>query len=273
MKKLLFCILLFTISTTVLGQIYSGIVMDKETNEPLKYVSIGIVGKDVGTVSNDDGSFSFEIDDQFSQDSLLFSYIGYEAQSRRIAALNKNKQEIIYLEPKSTLLSEVVVKPVIFKEKVLGNKYNGKIIKGGFRENNKGFECGVLLKIKKRAILEKFSCSIATCSYDSVLYRVNVYKEVEKESFENILDCPIYVKQKMDQSQRVLSVDLSPYDLVVEGNTLITLEHIADMGEGHLFFSSGLFKGSTCYYRKTSQGDWVKTPVKLGFNVTAKVEE
>lgn len=121
MKKLLFCILLFTISTTVLAQTYSGIVMDKETNEPLKYVSIGIVGKDVGTVSNDDGSFFFEIDDQFSQDSLLFSYIGYEAQSRRIAALNKNKQEIIYLEPKSTLLSEVVVKPVIFKEKVLGN--------------------------------------------------------------------------------------------------------------------------------------------------------
>lgn len=273
MKKIFICILLTTIKTVIYGQNYSGTVIDKQTNIPIEYVSIGIIGKDIGTVSDEKGAFIFDINNQYNQDSIMFSCIGYESLIMNVSAYKKEETRTIILEQKVISLSEIVVIPSIFKEKIIGNKYRGKKMQGGFRENKKGFECGVLLNIKKRAILEKLTCNIASCTYDSVFNRVNVYKEVEKNSFENILDFPIYVKLKSDKSKRSLDLDLSTYDLMVEGNTLVTLEHIADMGEGHLLFSGGILKGSTCYYRKTSQGNWSKTPIKLGFNVTAKVEE
>ncbi len=273
MKRFLIYILLGTINVVVYSQTYSGIVTDKQTNAPIEYVSIGIIGKDIGTVSDKAGVFALEIDDQYHQDSIMFSCIGYESQIIPIPTLDKNRLETIILEPKIISLNEIVVIPSNFNEKIIGNKYSGKTIQGGFRENRKGFECGVLLNIKKRAILEKLTCNITSCTYDSLFYRVNVYKQLDKNSFQNILDSPIYINLKPDKGKKSLEIDLSIYDLTVEGNTLITLEHITDLGEGHLLFSGGILKGSTCYYRKTSQGNWSKTPVKLGFNVTAKVEE
>lgn len=99
------------------------------------------------------------------------------------------------------------------------------------------------------------------------MYRVNVYKEIGNNDFINILDQPIYIKQKIENKKTSLEVDLSKYNIMVENNTLVTLEHIADMGDGHLLFSGNPFKGSTCYFRKKSHSEWNKTPLKLGFNV------
>lgn len=178
------------------------------------------------------------------------------------------------MEQQIVNLDEVIVEPTKLIDRILGNQFKGKRIQGGFRENNKGFECGVLLKIEKKAYLEELICNIVSCTYDSVFYRVNVYKQEEgKNNFTNILNHPIYISEKITGKQKTLSIDLRRYNIIVEGNTLVTLEHLIDMGEGHLLFSGGMLKGSNCYYRKRSQGYWEKIPINLSFSVKAKVEK
>lgn len=272
MKKNLCLLLFFLNSILIVGQSYAGFVKNQISNEPLSYVNIGIVGKNVGTVSDLDGSFSIELNSDFDDDSLRFSYIGYKPFVVKVSDYKNLPIKDIALQQQAFSLNEIVVHPVNMEDKILGNKFKGNKIQAGFRENYKGFECGVLLKIKKSAILEEFVCSIASSSYDSIFYRLNIYKEDEGGNFVNILKAPIYIHQKINNKQTILRVNLIDYDIRVDGNTLVTLEHIADMGEGHLLFSGG-FMGSACYYRKTSQGYWEKLPCKIGFNVKAKVEK
>ncbi|MBK6777293.1 MAG: carboxypeptidase-like regulatory domain-containing protein [Flavobacteriales bacterium] len=59
--------------TTITGR-----VLDANTREPMPYVSIGIVGADRGTLSNEEGTFSMAADTLYS--TLQFSTIGYKTR-------------------------------------------------------------------------------------------------------------------------------------------------------------------------------------------------
>ena len=261
------CFLLLYSSLYGQDNSYSGTIKNKKSNEVLEFVSIGIVGKEIGTVSGIDGSYSLIISPEFDKDSIKFSCIGYLPFIKEVAEYKSLPNKDIVLETKDIVLTEIVVNQLNLKEKILGNKYKARTFQGGFRENNKGFECGVLLKVKKKTHLQQLVCNIAECTYDSIMYRVNVYKEVGNNDFTNILDQPIYIKQKIESKRTSLDIDLAKYNIMVENNTLVTLEHIADMGDGYLLFSGSPFKGSTCYFRRKSHSEWNKTPLKLGFNV------
>lgn len=270
-------ILLILFSTHICQSIFSqeiicGHVVDAETHKAIEYVNIGVVGKNIGTVSDSNGYYSISISSQFDPDSIRFSCIGYESRNINIKNLRERVSGDILLSQAQVYLNEIIVTPGKYKEKVLGNTYRTNKIQAGFRENNMGFECGILLPVKKQTILEKLTCNISECTYDSIHYRLNVYKQTGKMLFEPILKKPIYIKQKVLAKSMTLVIDLSEYNLIVRENTLITLEHIEDMGIGHLLFSGGLI-GNTCYYRKTSQGKWEKTPLKLGFSVIVKTVE
>ena len=77
MRTLLFCFL-FTISYSLTGQtILKGKLIDAETSSPLSYVNIGVIGKNVGTVSAFDGSFGLSVASKYDSDLLRISIIGY----------------------------------------------------------------------------------------------------------------------------------------------------------------------------------------------------
>lgn len=275
MKRLYF-LLLLSYAGLACAQSYSGKVNNASTREPLEFVSIGVVGKDVGTVSDIDGSYSIHIGSEYDADSIRFSCIGYHPFTMKVSEYRVQASKTVSLRQQDVVLNDVLVNSSTFEDKTLGNNFKGRFIKCGFRDNNKGYELGVLLKIKKRALLQELICNIASTTYDSVFYRINVYKEIDKGSFENILRAPIYMSRKIEDTKlNTLTLDLTPYNIVVEGNTLVTVEHIVDMGEGYLFFSSKFIRGSKSYYRQTSQGNWLEVPhnIRLGIAVRAKVEQ
>ena len=61
--------------------------MDSGSRKAIEFVNIGIVGKNIGTVSNTNGVFEISVDKEMDIDTLLFSAIGYEPRLRRIADL------------------------------------------------------------------------------------------------------------------------------------------------------------------------------------------
>lgn len=90
----------------------SGIVTDKETNEPLGYASIYITSQGMGTISNDLGQFELKVPDKFIDDTLIVSYLGYHKYASPILKLKDDASLRIALAPEATLLNAVSVEAV-----------------------------------------------------------------------------------------------------------------------------------------------------------------
>jgi hypothetical protein len=269
LQLLTICILLIT--NSVCGQKYAGLILNKKHGFPIEYANIGVVGKNIGTVSEATGKYSLLLDPQFDNDTLLISSIGYYPYSIKVADFKKLKTPNIQLDERVFELNEVVVSPKIFKEKTLGVTTQSKVAQAGFKENQLGYECGILMHIKKSAMLKKITINFASCSYDTIFYRINIYKVDGNMKFENILQEPIYLKLPKDKVEEKVIVDLKPYDLIVNSDILVSLEQIKDLGPGYLFFCAGL--ADKTYFRKTSQGSWETAPVGISISLDAKVEK
>lgn len=86
-----------------------GKIFDKETEEGLGYANISIFGTSIGTVSNEQGEFVIKIPNDFINDTLVISYIGYKNSYIPIRQLS-TFNNIIYLEQSNLLLKEVIIR-------------------------------------------------------------------------------------------------------------------------------------------------------------------
>lgn len=248
----------------------TGRVLNPDSKSPVEYVNIGIVGKNIGTVSDQHGVFNLWIEPPYQNDSLLFSRIGFESRSVKISDIKEN--DVIRLKEKTYSLKEVTIKPRRFKERRLGITTKSNLIIAGFANNKLGHEMGLLMKIKKTAILKSVNINIAKCEYDTIFYRLNIYETKGKNDFEPILKKPIYIHiSKHDIRNGAIQIDLKDQQIIVNGNFLVTLEHVRELGDRGLYFSCGL-KQKT-YFRTTSQGSWATAPVGISLSVAADVEK
>ncbi|MDX9854561.1 MAG: carboxypeptidase-like regulatory domain-containing protein [Tenuifilaceae bacterium] len=253
------------------AQTISGTLINKSSNLPVAYANIGIVGKNIGTVSDADGNFRLDIDSNYNNDSLLVSVIGYMTKAFKVSDLRNANNNTIFLKERIYSLNEVIVRPTVFKEKTLGVSTKIKRLQAGFSDNRLGYECGIMMKTKGNAHLKKIIVNIARCSYDTIFYRLNIYNVKGDFDFENILTDPIYIKMaKKDVKQRI-ELDLQDKNIVTSGSFLVTLEHVKDLGPGDLFFCASFLHKT--YYRKTSQGQWESIPFGVSISVVADIEK
>lgn len=265
-----FLLLFFTtISFVLKSQIITGRILNS-TNSGVEFTNIGILNKNLGTVSNETGQYILQIDSTaYESDTVLISRIGYEQKFFSLGEFKKMNE--IKLDIKSLRLNEITVKPKKYTEKELGYTMKSKFLQVGFKDNKLGYELGVLMKNFKAAVLKKVNINFADCTYDSIFYRLNIYKEKGLNEFENILSDPIYITLSNSAIKDALSIDLTEKNIIVEGNFLVSLEHIKNMGKGELNFCGGLMKKS--WVRATSQGKWATMPVGISISVLADIEK
>jgi hypothetical protein len=254
---------IFTTSLLCYGQTQKGRVLSSETNSGIGYVSIGVIGGNLGTVADASGSFSIEIDVCYDNDSIRFSMIGYESKIFLISKFKEDAKQFIYLKPKSYDLPETKV--VYHRPKVvrIGTEVTTNTLRSGFSSNELGSELGVKVKIRGLVKLEDIQFDVAVCTYDSVTYRLNIYEKYEDSEYRNILNKPIYITFSKDKINEVISFDLKPYQILIKGDVLVALELYKDLGEGRLLFRTQFFTGTT-YHRKTSEGDWREASGVIG---------
>ena len=101
--RTIFVCLIILQSGFVFGQNYitiEGMVYD-EYNYPIPYASVGIVAKNIGTSSTEDGGFKFVVTNNELSDTIEISSIGF--QSFKITV-----QDFITLTDKSFVLKEMI---------------------------------------------------------------------------------------------------------------------------------------------------------------------
>ncbi len=85
-----------------------GEVFDLETNEPLPFVNVSLQGTNIGTTTGFNGEFFIET--RNTATTLVVSYMGYLPYSQKIKP-GAYQSLVIYLNPESIELNEIVVKP------------------------------------------------------------------------------------------------------------------------------------------------------------------
>lgn len=264
-KKIKAAILIFLLICpfSVFSQCYSGRVLSGETNNGIGFSSIGIIGTNIGTVSDQNGFFTLNVDESYNNDSLRFSMIGFEPLSLNVKKFKESAGKIITLKPVSYALNEVKVVYCKPKKIRLGAPVSNTNLRSGFGNNDLGSEMGIKINVKKKVRLRNLNLNVALCTYDSVTYRLNIYQSDRSNEYKNILTKPIYISFTKDRIGDVLTFDLSEYSIMIEGNAVIALELYKDLGKGKLLFKTQYFTGSTLH-RKTCMQDWAMAPGAIG---------
>lgn len=235
-----------------------GVLLDAQTRQPVEFANVGIVGKGLGTVTDESGNYTLTIPDSLTGGIVKLSRIGYKSREMGVRDLEKNPG--LLLEQSSTALAEVAVSAKKLKIKTVGNVTTTKTVSGGFKRNNLGAELAVKINIKApKTQIRKFMIHINTNTLDNPVFRFNVYSVGQDgKPKDNLLTSNIVFEPK--EKTGMLEVDLLPYSIYVDDDVFIAIEWVKDLGENKgLSFSTRLVGGAT-YYRQASQDKWEKIP-------------
>lgn len=244
--------------------ILRGFIKDKTSDKSIPYVNIGLLGEDIGTVSNYDGTFELTIPANKENSLLVISSIGYENLETKISQLSLDNSPLTFnLVPKTYNIEEVVVTKKALKSKILGVKTTKTNVQSGFASNKLGCEAAMKMKVKRReqVLLDKFKFMVAKNECDSLFFRLNIYDVKNGKPGNNITPQNIFITT--DVTQGIIEVDLSPYEIWMEDDFFMGLEWIRDFCDGAdtsgFNFSAKLF--NKLYFKTTSQSSWTKLPL------------
>ena len=107
MKIFFYCFLLLCFTTNLIGQDFTGTVLDKETLKPISFVQVYFVDLKTGTTTDELGVFHIE---HFKQKSihLQLSFVGYDVVDK-IINTDSTKEQTFYMVSGHLRLGEVVV--------------------------------------------------------------------------------------------------------------------------------------------------------------------
>lgn len=273
MKKILIITLLllffqqflFSQEITLQGKIQD------ESGEPLAYVNIGVLGTSTGTVSDSTGNYKLFLKDVkvIEGNTLRFSSIGYEAKSFAIQELLNQSKLDVRLQKSDIELEEIVVtvndrkSSTTGKDKIKTSRYVNFSI-SSVENQNLGSQVGRKFKLSSKTSnhLKSFRFYINNNDFEQVKFRINVYA-IEDGLPDKILNKEnIFVEVKGKQTGWV-SVDLSPYNLVVKDDVIVSAEWIEHSEKGRKLSLPIIIPsvGSTHYYKFGSQSNWKKFPM------------
>jgi hypothetical protein len=238
-------------------------VISEGTTTGIAYVNIGVIGRNIGTVTDESGRFRLDFAELNDNDSLRFSMIGYESGIYTVALLKSNPSASVFLRSRTYELPEMKVVYPRGKDILIGTPVLSDALRSGFADNNLGSELGIKLNVKKRMKLKDINLNVGICTYDSVTYRLNVYRQSEDDTWDNILTKPIYISFTKNDIIEPVTLDLKEYSIFLEGQTIISLELYRGLGEGKLLFLTQFFTGTT-YHRKSKEAVWTQSPGQIG---------
>lgn len=140
----LFIVVCYAVQASAQTTRISGKIYDTQTNEPMPFVNIILVGTKVGGISDVDGNYS--IVTEVRADSIKAMYIGYQPTTLKIVP-GKTQLINIGLAPNSVQLEEVVILPgenpaITLLKKVHANKYKND------KERLDAYQCEIYNKLE-----------------------------------------------------------------------------------------------------------------------------
>lgn len=237
---------------TIKGQVLG------ENNEPVSFVNIGIKDKNIGTLSDEFGKFTFLVNENNLNDDLSFSHLNFKELTLNIEKIINNNIQEFSLAP--TELIELEQITINFKKtqlKEIGTKSFVSYVQGIVENNdeNKNIrEFAKEINLKKPSKLLNLNIALDHIKIDSAVFRINIYSIKNNLPYENITSENILIKQKIVKGWN--KFDLTDYDLKYNNSIFITLEYLPEVFSTEPpFIYNGRLLGKAIV-RNSSLGKW-----------------
>ncbi|WP_423148404.1 alpha/beta hydrolase-fold protein [Rubrolithibacter danxiaensis] len=253
-----------------------GRITDTKSRKALSYVNIGIKGKNIGTISREDGSFLIQFPQDHIRDTLTFSLVGYDELMLPLLQLNPETELDINLNRKITLLNEVVVTGEKLTEKKYGIKRTGIIhFTDGIFKKDDSFEIGQVINLgNKIAKITSLNLHINSSRRDSASFRINFYRydEDENQPAERLVNKSIIQRHPIKEGW--LKFNLSASNIWLKGKVFAAIEFIPENKDVEkIFYEVKIGGSSKSFFRRSSLGQWVRPPHHYCLYATALTDK
>jgi hypothetical protein len=286
-SSLLTFLLVLLATAAALAQAISGRVTDARTGQPLPFVNIGVVGKVLGTVSNEQGQYGLAFQEKLAADTVRVSYLGYRPLLLTLRQLQG--QPNLLLSPAAVALAEVRVQASrrAWRDRTLGFTGNSENSTLSLEPKDLGAETGTVIYLKRKPTkVLRANFNVAYNRVGNVTLRVNLYRLDAKgrPTNEKLLRREVILRTTATHGP--ISVDLTPDNLLLGEDFFLSLEWVGGAGtdaaalQKGLAFSAGIgYADNDIYYRSTSQAGWERISAgavlagmqpKLSFYITAQ---
>ncbi|MBX2816002.1 MAG: carboxypeptidase-like regulatory domain-containing protein, partial [Saprospiraceae bacterium] len=253
-------ILLLTIPSVLVSQDtdVSAIVIDATTEEPIPYVNIGVVNRNLGTVSDYEGAFKLEQVDH--KESIRFSALGYATLD--LSVMKLMEESTVRLVPRQYDFEAVEVKASSLGDVTIVGARNqkGRGLSIGFGSTMLGTEIGAPIEVKQPILVSSMHFKLNHAKGDSLLFRLNIYDFADGQVGEKVLRENVYLKDAQRRGE--YTMDLKEYEIVLKDDVMVSLEWLRNFDEvgnkDMTFDSKKMKKPSGLYLRSTSNTDFRK---------------
>lgn len=239
MKSFMFVFLgLVLICSTAIAQvdsiIFSGQLLDSESNRGIDFVNIGIKGTSVGCISGAEGQFKLPIDLASYKDSVVsISAIGYSPKSYEVASIKSGIENIIVLEPAVYELESIDILSHYPKLKRYGaNRGGDGLIKGMLH----GLEKAYLIPVKEKAIKVVNLRFCLRSEFDTVKFRVNFYEKEDNAPGRRLNQVSLVFDRVSDEDGWV-ECSLSDQQCIYNSDFYIAVELLPEADENEVINS------------------------------------
>ena len=209
-------------------------VLDARTHQPIPYASVGVRGRPLGTVADQQGRFQLAQTSAAPADTLVVSCVGYRPRRLVLAAAQQLPE--LLLEPQAQALGEVVVQPGTWQRRRVGRDANGGPVLYSFHNRadtlasaRLGREAGAILRVQPGSVIEDAHVFISQSRFEGVRFRLNVRTvDAANHPAASLLTQDVQLAVP-DSARGWQHLDLRPYHVRVGAATrvAVTLEWLA----------------------------------------------
>ena len=266
-------------------QVIKGNIRGGKCGAGVPFANVGIVGKGVGTVANEQGAYQLAYSAATANDTVRISSLGFRSRLLPVRALAA--QPDVELVAEAVALREVNVKArgLYRRTHTLGSTKSGAGSTLTLDANDLGAEIGTVISLKRKPTrVLNANFTVAFNRAGAMKFRVNLYRLLPngKPSDQKLLQRDVIVTSSVVQGP--ITVDLTADQLVLDEDFLLSLEWIggadAQRVGNQLAFSAGLgYTDNDLYLRAASQDNWERVSTgavlaglqpKISFYVTVQ---
>lgn len=270
MSKLICCLILFQVFNfyAISQEIQAkGIISDSITKSPIPYVNIGVINKNIGTITNLKGAFTLKVSNKYENDSITISHVNYYTLKVPIKNI-ENKH--IFLKPKTIELAEVVISNKKKTTRKIGVKsYNRLLSMRVISKSSDIIEVGQRINIPEKEVqVKKVNFNIRKYSkLDGVSVRINFYKNVDNAPGERLILKNIIKKIPLKTVTGWVPVDLTEDAVYVSEDFFVGIEFIPNFKNPSQVDLGAILTKGKGYRREASLGNWIKLGGGAAINV------
>jgi len=248
----------------------SGTLLNIQNNNPITYVNIGIENKNQGTITDTNGQFNFTIPEEFEGDTITISHLNYHTIMILAESFDNRS---IWMQPKTSVLEEVIVTSRKRKTKKSGVKSYGRLLSMRVvSKSNDIVEAAQRIHIPDTEVkVNALNFAVRKWSeLDGVKIRINFYENVDNMPGERIVRKNIIFTMPERTESDWIKIDLKEQDIYISQDFIVGIEFIPNFENPTIVDLGSILTKGKGYRRESSQGNWTKLNGGASINVEIK---